>query len=105
MKGYGECFLGNASIQFIDAQGRIRQEALSDFLANQADILSRGRQENEVPVSIDVRFESKLARVVVYWKLTVGSSEVFGYDHFTLMQREGKWGIVNFVFYETEHSG
>jgi hypothetical protein len=59
-----------------------------------------------VPESIDIRFEAKLARVVVYWKLTIGSTrEVFGYDHFTLSKRNGKWGIVNLVFYETKRSG
>jgi hypothetical protein len=105
MKGYGDCFLSNSCIQFIDAQGRIEQFALPAFLANQGDLLRAGQDEAEVPESIDIRFESRLARVVVYWKLTTGSREVFGYDHFTLMKRNGKWGIVNLVFYETKRSG
>jgi hypothetical protein len=102
MKGYGECFLDNACIQFIDAQGKIEPSNLPAFLAYQAELLRAGQQETEVPESIDIRFEAKLARVVVYWKLTVGARQVFGYDHFTLLKRNEKWGIVNLVFYETK---
>ncbi len=105
MKGYGECFLENSTIQFIDSEGKVEQFALPAFLANQGEILRAGQNQNEVPESIDIRFESNLARVVVYWKLTVGPREVFGYDHFTLLKRNGKWGIVNLVFYETKQSG
>ena len=102
MKGYGECFLENSTIQFIPSQGKVQQFALSEFLAYQADVLSRGPRETEVPLSLDIRFEAELARVVVYWKLTAGPTEVFGYDHFTMIKRNGKWGIVNLVFYETQ---
>ena len=104
MKGYGECFLTNSCIQYIDSQGKIDQFALPTFLKYQGELLHAGQLESEVPESIDIRFESKLARVVVYWKLTAGSREVFGYDHFTLMKRNGKWGIVNLVFYEMKRS-
>ena len=54
---------------------------------------------------MDIRFESKLARVVVYWKLTAGPKTEYGYDHFTLMKHEGRWRIVNLVFYVTKRSG
>jgi hypothetical protein len=100
MKGYGECFLTNSCIQFVDSRGNIQQFALPAFLAYQGELLRTGPRETETPESIDIRFESQLARVVVYWKLTAGSREVFGYDHFTLMKRDGKWGIVNLVFYQ-----
>ena len=66
---------------------------------------SAGRNASEVPVSIEIRFESELARVVVNWKLSTGVSEVLGYDHFTLLKRNGKWGIVNLAFYNTKVSG
>ena len=104
MKGYGECFLSNASIQFIDARGEIQQDNLPRFLKAQAEALRKGESEKEEPESIDVRFEAELARAVVYWKLTAGPMTVYGYDHFTLARHDGQWGIVNLVFYETKHS-
>ena len=101
IKGYGECFLENAAIQFIDTDGKIKPFALPEFLADQDTVFRAGQHETEAPESIDIRFEAELARVVVYWKLTVGPREVLGYDHFTLLQRDGKWGIVNLTWYET----
>ena len=56
----------------------------------------------EVPTSIDIRFEAKLARAVVAWKLTQGRRVETGYDHFTLIKLGGKWRIVNLVFYGTD---
>jgi hypothetical protein len=105
MKGYGECFLNNACIQFIDLQGRIEQHGLPSFLAYQGELLREGRYETELPESIDIRFEAELARVVVYWKLTAGPTTTHGCDHFTLMKHEGKWKVVNLVFYETRRPG
>ena len=102
MKGYGECFLANSSIQFVNADGKVEQSTLPAFLAYQGELLRTGPAQKEAPESLDIRFEANLARVVVYWKLTAGSRDVFGYDHFTLMKRDGKWGIVNLVFYETK---
>jgi len=102
LKGYSKCFLKNACVQFIDPAGQIRQDSLSSFLASQADVFRTGQRHTEVPESIDIRLEANLARVVVYWKLTAGERKVYGYDHFTLMKVNGKWGIVNLVFYETK---
>ena len=34
---------------------------------------------------------AKLARAIVYWKLTAGPRVEYGYDHFTLMKNRGKW--------------
>ncbi len=105
IQGYGECFRSNSSIQFIDAEGTIKEFALPEFLASQDAVFRAGQHETEVPESIDIRFESELARVVVYYKLTAGPREVFGYDHFTLAKHDGKWGIVNLVWHETKHPG
>jgi hypothetical protein len=105
MKGYGDCFLPNAGIQFIHPQGKIEQHALPEFLAYQEALLRQGHGETETPESIDIRFEARLARAVVYWKLTADQRVVYGYDHFTLLKQDGKWGIVNLVFYETKRSG
>jgi hypothetical protein len=105
MKGYGDCFLPNASIQFINAQGNIEQSALTEFIAYQGELLRHGEHETEAPESIEINFEGQLARVVVYWKLTAGARVAYGYDHYVLAKRDGKWGIVSLVWYETKHSG
>ena len=107
MKGYGDCFLENSSIQYIDSNGKIIPSDLGEFLKSQGNLLCSGERETEVPESIDIRFEANLARVVVYWKLTqtAKKTEISGYDHFTLLKHDGKWGIVNLAFYETKRSG
>jgi pyroglutamyl-peptidase len=105
MKTYGECFLPKACIQHIDSNGQMTSSFRDQFVASQREYLRTAAQRAiEVPESIDVRIESKLARAVVYWKLTAGSSTVFGYDHFTLLKQKGSWKIVNLVFYETKMS-
>ncbi len=105
MEGYGACFADGASIQLLDSQGKVTTFALAPFLANQrqAHCTARHRQ-TETPESIDIRFEARLARVVVYWKLTSGPRTEYGYDHFTLVKSKGGWRIVNLVFYVTKRS-
>jgi len=103
MAAYGECFMPGAVVQYFDASGRLTTYSLKPFLASQrrAHLTARHKQ-TEVPLSIDIRFEANLARAVVYWKLTAGSREEFGYDHFTLAKQRDKWKIVNLVFYEVK---
>ena len=72
MKGYGACFLEDSTIQYIDADDQLKPSDLHSFVAHQGELLRTGQKETEVPESIDIRFEAKLAHVVVYWKLTVG---------------------------------
>ncbi len=100
MKGYGQCFANNACVQFIGADGQLEHYALDQFLAAQSKSLRTSPHRlTEVPESIDIRFESKLARAVVYWKLTAGATKQFGYDHFTLAKSRGQWRIANLIFY------
>ena len=102
---YGKCFWPNSDIQFIDARGKITRYSLDKFLASQREAHRRSRhRQTEVAESIEIRFEAKLARAIVYWKLTAGPRVEYGYDHFTLMKNRGKWGIVNLVFYATKRS-
>ncbi len=102
MDGYDACFLPDAVIQFIDANGSISTAGKQRFVASQR-AFHRGSNTRtvEVPENIDIRFEGKLARAVVYWKLTSGARIERGYDHFTLMTEEGHWRIVNLLFYGT----
>lgn len=99
---YGQCFVPQAVIQLIDPQGRVATMPLRRFLdgQRQAQRTSPNRMV-ETPESIDVRFEGRLARVVVFWKLVDGDREEFGYDHFTLMLADGQWRIANLIFYAT----
>ncbi len=100
MKGYDACFLPDACIQHIDAQDRLTTSSRSQFIASQRDYHRNAtHRTTEVAESMDIRLEEKLARVVVYWKLTAGPRTEWGYDHFTLMQVDGGWRIVNLVFY------
>jgi pyroglutamyl-peptidase len=100
MDRYSDCFLPDAAIQFIDAKGELWTYARTKFVAKQRDYQRRAETRAiEVPESIDIRFESKLARAVVYWKLTAGTRVDYGYDHFTLVKYRGKWRIVNLTYY------
>jgi pyroglutamyl-peptidase len=103
MKGYNDCFMSDACIQFIDPRGRLHTYPRQEFIANQRDYHRNApHRAKEVPESTHIRFEAKLARAVVYWKLTAGPRTETGYDHFTLMKYEGDWRIVSLVFYATE---
>jgi pyroglutamyl-peptidase len=102
MDGYDSCFLPEAIIQFIDDRGAITTTGKTRFVASQREVHRRSEERNiEVPESVEVRMEGRLARAVVFWKLTSGARIQKGYDHFTLIKREGKWRIVNLVFYAT----
>jgi pyroglutamyl-peptidase len=101
MDAYAECFHSDAVIQFIDSQGRARNQSKEPFCAEQRSVQSTSPAV-EVPTSIDIRFEAKLARAVVAWKLTQGRRVETGYDHFTLIKLGGRWRIVNLVFYGTD---
>lgn len=102
MKAYSDCFLPAACVQLMDDQGHVTSYLRDGFVATQRDHLRRANPKPvEVPETIEIRFEAKLARAVVYWKLTAGSSTVFGYDHFTLAKQRQGWKIANLIFYST----
>jgi hypothetical protein len=99
---YGQCFIPQAAIQFIDPQGRLATMPLAMFLESQrAAHREAAGGLKETAESVEIRFEQQLARVIVYWKLVDGSRTEYGYDHFTLMQSGGRWRIANLVFYST----
>jgi ketosteroid isomerase-like protein len=102
MKGYGECFHPKGTVQFVDSQGQIDSFAAPAFVDYQARLVRTNNPQTETPESIEITFEGKLCRAVVFWKLKGGGREVTGYDHFTLTQQNGKWKIVNLVYYESD---
>jgi len=102
MDAYGEGFLREAVVQFIDDRGQVNTQATPEFLADQRRFQSL-RPAKEYPLAADIRFEGPLARAVVHWKLEDGTNPPrYGYDHFTLFRREGQWRIVNLVFYGSD---
>lgn len=101
IQGYGECFDPGAVVQLIDGAGHVRSASLDSFLESQR----RAHQVAAEPMvetaeSVDIAWADRLAHVVVRWKLRKGkAAEEVGYDHFTLRRVDGRWRIVNLVFY------
>jgi hypothetical protein len=103
---YGQCFMPQAAIQLVSKEGGLVTMPLRQFLSTQRKAHEETTEPmKEAPESVEVRFEGKLARVIVFWKLTVGTREETGYDHFTLMQSGGQWRIANLIFYESAKLG
>ena len=99
---YGQCFMPQAVIQLVDPKAGLTSMPLRVFLETQRQAHRDSTEPmKETPESVEVRFEGRLARVVVFWKLTVGEREETGYDHFTLLQSGGDWRIANLIFYES----
>jgi pyroglutamyl-peptidase len=101
MDAYADCFLNEAVIQFIDGRGQLYSQAKRPFIAEQRQVQSKNPGK-ETPESIEIRLEPNVARAIVYWKLTMGDRVEYGYDHFTLARQEGKWKIVNLLFYKVD---
>ena len=100
MERYARCFMPQAAVQVIDPAGRLGTMPLQPFLNSQKLAHKEAKTPlTETPEKIDVRFEGKLARAVVYWKLVDGEKVEYGYDHFTLMETAGGWRIANLIFY------
>jgi ketosteroid isomerase-like protein len=101
MDAYADCFLNDAVVQFIDPRGQLHSQGKKAFIAEQRAVQSRNAGK-ETPETIEITFEPNLARAVVFWKLTMKGRVDYGYDHFTLARQDGKWKIVNLVFYKTD---
>jgi len=100
LERYAACFLPQAAVQLLNAEGRVATMPLRPFLKSQKLAHEQApRPMTETPESIDVRFEARLARVVVRWKLDDGQGGDEGYDHFTLVDTPAGWRIANLIFY------
>ncbi|HYO24258.1 MAG TPA: nuclear transport factor 2 family protein [Lacipirellulaceae bacterium] len=100
---YGQCFMPQAAIQLVDPDARLVTMPLRVFLQTQREAhRTSPAPMTETPESVEVRFEGKLARVIVDWKLVVGPKVTRGFDHFTLVQSGGQWRIANLIFYESD---
>lgn len=97
---YGQCFLPNAAVQLLDANGALTTLPLGPFLQSQREAHRQAvNRLTETAETVDVRFEGKVARVVVYWKLVGSEVDEYGYDHFTLINAGDRWRIANLLFY------
>lgn len=102
MDRYGQCFMPQAAIQLINENGQLITMPLGPFLRSQEEAHRRATNRMvETPEKVEIRFDAKLAHALIYWKLVDGPRTEYGYDHFTLMQSDGKWRIVNLIFYTT----
>ncbi len=100
LERYGQCFMSQAAVQLIDPQGRLVTMPLGPFLKSQQLAQQQAKQPmTETPESVEIRFEAKLVRAVVKWKLVDGARGDEGYDHFTLMETPTGWRIANLIFY------
>lgn len=101
---YGQCFLPQAIVQLVDPERGLTTIPLGPFLESQREAHRRAAKPlTETAERVDVRFETPdVARVVVYWKLVGGDRTEYGYDHFTLLNSDGKWRIANLLFYAVE---
>jgi hypothetical protein len=104
MTAYQDCFHARATIHHVDVDGRVTMQRLDDFIAGQRAGHSRS-PERMVEVPLWHRVEPGLLAVQVHvrWKLTAGSREVLGRNHYTLLRdQEGGFKILNLVFYGEE---
>lgn len=101
LKTYGECFLEGAVIQYLSADGAVLDVSLRDeFLAGQKKAHQASPERmREFPEKTEIHFVGRVAQVAVRWRLEAGPKRVFGYDHFTLVRRNGQWRIATLVFY------
>lgn len=100
LQRYGECFMPQAAVQLLGGDGRLATMPLGPFLKTQKLAHEQAAKPMvETPESIDIRFEAKLARAVVKWKLVDGGRGDQGYDHFTLVETPAGWRIANLIFY------
>ncbi len=99
MDGYGGCFHPTARISFVQ-DGKVSSQGLTDFLHGQR--LGHERTPipmTEVPTSMKIHGDPRVAQAEVRWKLTKGPETVTGTDYFTLVKTREGWKIGALVFY------
>lgn len=100
MDGYGSCFHPTARITFVQNGGQAGSQGLTDFLHGQ----KLGHESSpvpmtEVPTSMKISGDARVAQAEVRWKLTKGREIVTGTDYFTLLKTPDGWKIAALVFY------
>jgi nucleoside-specific outer membrane channel protein Tsx len=100
MDGYGSCFHPTARITFVQNGGQAGSQGLTDFLHGQ----KLGHESSpvpmtEVPTSMKISGDGRIAQAEVRWKLTKGRDVITGTDYFTLIKTAEGWKIAALVFY------
>lgn len=100
MQGYSACFDSSARITFVSKSGPPSSQGLTDFIHGQKLGHERAAEPMvEVPTSMKISGDSRVALAEVRWKLTKGREIVTGTDFFTLMRTADGWRIAALVFY------
>ena len=100
MTGYGACFHPNARVTFVSPDGEAASQGLTDFLHSQK--MSHAQAAfpmSEVPISMRITGDARVAQAAVNWRLTKGTETVTGLDYFTLLKTRDGWRIIALVFY------
>ncbi len=100
MEGYGGCFSPLARITFTAGQDRMQSTGLTDFLHSQKmSHASATTPMTEIPTSMDITGDNRVAQAEVRWRLTKGAEITTGTDYFTLVKTSEGWRIISLVFY------
>ncbi len=101
MEAYGSLFAPEATVQVAGKGSTLRSLPLGPFLDGQR-AAQAARQMSEAPLSVDVRPspDGRAAQATVRWRLVDGERSETGWDHFTLLRRDGGWRIVHLLFYQ-----
>ena len=100
MDGYGGCFHPTARISFVEKGGQCSGQGVTDFLHGQKLGHERSAEPmTEVPTTMKISGDRRVALAEVRWKLTKGREIVTGTDFFTLLKTPDGWRIAGLVFY------
>lgn len=100
MDAYGSLFAPEATVH-AGKGSTLLSLPLGPFLDGQR-AAQAVRRMSEAPLSIDVRPspDGRAAQATVRWRLVDGERSETGWDHFTLLRRDGGWRIVHLLFYQ-----
>jgi hypothetical protein len=100
MVGYQDCFHPTARVTFVEASGNAGSQGLTDFIHGQKVGHERSPEPmTEVPTSMKITGDKRVAQAEVRWKLTKGRETITGTDYFTLIHTPQGWKIAALVFY------
>jgi hypothetical protein len=100
MEGYGSCFQPQARIFYLAADGKLTNQALTDFLHEQRMTHEQATSPmSEKPLEIRIQGDARVAQAAVTWVLTIGPKQITGTDFFTLQRDGAQWKIVSLMFY------
>ena len=86
---------------YAEADGKLFAQGLTDFLHGQKMSHETSTVPmKEVPDSMEISGDNRIAQAGVKWTLTKGPEVHTGLDYFTLRKGPDGWKIVSLVFYQ-----